>query len=385
MRLVTSRPPLRLGPQTWARIREQYLSGLSAATVAARFGTSEGSIRRRAGQEGWTRAAQAAGEAPPVFASGRPSSADAAPPPEPGELTITGLLDRLYPADSKPLSVTRAALRGARAALRRGDGLEAHRLARAAEAYRRLEDWCERNMNREDRDLLHAQEDEDLAADGRIEVMRVFIAQTAVSLARDLAAGNPLPGIYQEALKLLDSDAQALAKSARSHASTGRFSDDFRGAPESSTSDLDPFALPLGEGWSDDDGSGRPVRRPVRRAASVVGAFHEFDQDPAHLLRMEEDDGRAVGADAGFAGAEDGDAPGAHFGDGDGDVLDLETDMVLSAPGVLGEEADDRAGLIEGFDEFDLGGGGVDEADLDALMRQVERFADLRRPQHVAV
>lgn len=47
-------------PETWGLIRGAYLSGMSAPAVAARFGVSETSIRRRAGREGWTKAAFAA-------------------------------------------------------------------------------------------------------------------------------------------------------------------------------------------------------------------------------------------------------------------------------------------------------------------------------------
>jgi hypothetical protein len=61
---------------------------------------------------------------------------------------------------------------------------------------------------------------------------------------------------------------------------------------------------------------------------------------------MEEDDGGAVGADAGLARAEDGQAFGAAFGDGGVDVLDLETDVVLAALRVFGEEADDGGGVV---------------------------------------
>lgn len=43
-------------PQTWSLIRGAYLSGLSAPTVAARFGVSETAIRKRARREGSHRA-----------------------------------------------------------------------------------------------------------------------------------------------------------------------------------------------------------------------------------------------------------------------------------------------------------------------------------------
>ncbi|MNR20575.1 hypothetical protein D3C85_1374250 [compost metagenome] len=100
---------------------------------------------------------------------------------------------------------------------------------------------------------------------------------------------------------------------------------------------------------------------------------------------MQEDDRGAVGADAGLAGAEDGHALGAHLSDGVVDVGHLEADVVLAALGVLGQEAGDGAGLVIGLDQFDLGRRRVDEADLHPLGRQVERLADLRRTQDVAI
>lgn len=50
-------------PQTWELIRAAYLSGLSAPTVAARFGVSVTALRTRAMREGWTKAAFARAQA----------------------------------------------------------------------------------------------------------------------------------------------------------------------------------------------------------------------------------------------------------------------------------------------------------------------------------
>src|SRR5690606_39366093 len=66
-------------PETWSLIRGAYLSGLSAPTVAARFGVSETAIRKRAGREGWTKRAFAAGATPWMGPARDPA---AAPPPE---------------------------------------------------------------------------------------------------------------------------------------------------------------------------------------------------------------------------------------------------------------------------------------------------------------
>ncbi len=46
---------IRLGPQTWAVIREAYLAGTSAAALAQTYGCSLGTIRYRAVREGWRR------------------------------------------------------------------------------------------------------------------------------------------------------------------------------------------------------------------------------------------------------------------------------------------------------------------------------------------
>jgi uncharacterized protein YjcR len=70
---------VRAGPQTWGRIREAYLSGLSAPTVAARFGVSVAAIRKRAAREGWTKAAM--GDSPSPSWGGRKVSRSALPPP----------------------------------------------------------------------------------------------------------------------------------------------------------------------------------------------------------------------------------------------------------------------------------------------------------------
>ena len=51
---------VRAGPRAWALIRDAYLSGLSAPTVAARFGISVCAVRKRARREGWTKAAASA-------------------------------------------------------------------------------------------------------------------------------------------------------------------------------------------------------------------------------------------------------------------------------------------------------------------------------------
>lgn len=42
-------------PAVWARVREAYLAGEPAASVARRFDVGLGNLRYRANAEGWTR------------------------------------------------------------------------------------------------------------------------------------------------------------------------------------------------------------------------------------------------------------------------------------------------------------------------------------------
>jgi uncharacterized protein YjcR len=46
------------GPETWAAAREAYLAGAPAREVSQRFGVTVAALRKRAENEGWTRAAQ---------------------------------------------------------------------------------------------------------------------------------------------------------------------------------------------------------------------------------------------------------------------------------------------------------------------------------------
>ena len=45
------------GPETWARVRQAYVAGESAPSVARRFDVGYANLRRRARLEGWTRKA----------------------------------------------------------------------------------------------------------------------------------------------------------------------------------------------------------------------------------------------------------------------------------------------------------------------------------------
>ncbi len=65
----------RLSPETWACVRADFLSGVSAAVLAERYGATVRNIRRRAAVEGWRRADFAPGRLspPPPWMAGTPS------------------------------------------------------------------------------------------------------------------------------------------------------------------------------------------------------------------------------------------------------------------------------------------------------------------------
>lgn len=180
---------VRAGPQTWGRIREAYLSGLSAPTVAARFGVSVAAIRKRAAREGWTKAAM--GDASCV-----PSWRGAAPGPG----AQAALPDRLAAAEQpvveafriplalNPRTLARQSLARAAHALREGRALDAQRMAQAAEAVLRVEarvDWW-------------PEDGEEIDDDGREALLVQFVRSIAVDVAVKLARGQPLPAAYAD-------------------------------------------------------------------------------------------------------------------------------------------------------------------------------------------
>ncbi|MFA4891916.1 hypothetical protein [Brevundimonas sp.] len=121
------------GPDVWARVKQAYLAGEPAPSVARRFDVGLDNLRRRASAEGWTRRDAATGRpAPvpvPVPASGAPewpsASAAAAEPDMPE-----------YPVTTQE-AVKRAAERAAWL-VAEGRGAEAMVLIRAAEALSNL-------------------------------------------------------------------------------------------------------------------------------------------------------------------------------------------------------------------------------------------------------
>ena len=72
--------------------------------------------------------------------------------------------------------------------------------------------------------------------------------------------------------------------------------------------------------------------------------LHQFNQHPAHVARVEEDDGRAMRADARLAQQRG--TLGLKFGDGGGHVGDLETEMMLPARRVLLQEIGNGGGFV---------------------------------------
>lgn len=177
--------------ETWGLIRGAYLSGLSAPTVAARFGVSVTALRKHAAKEGWTKRAFAA----------RQAQARSAPPPGPAtEAPADGPPDEAAvlaawraPLHIRPDDLARRALAGAAHALKTGEGLNAVRLARAATEIARLND------------VLNWADEDPAEADERFEagqaMMRMFLRERALTLAQDLIAGRDLPPEYEE-LKL---------------------------------------------------------------------------------------------------------------------------------------------------------------------------------------
>ena len=125
--LRRARSPYKVrGPETWALIRESYLAGASANTLAKRYDVTVDAIRRRCWREKWTKRDHALGQPPPPGAA-----AEVAPlfPPE-------GLAERARSVDADVLQAE-AADASARA-MRLGRMDEALALAKLAESYGRM-------------------------------------------------------------------------------------------------------------------------------------------------------------------------------------------------------------------------------------------------------
>ena len=63
MILNQTAPRIR-SPETWERVREAYVAGMSGPEACERFGISLSALRERASREGWRRADDACWPAP---------------------------------------------------------------------------------------------------------------------------------------------------------------------------------------------------------------------------------------------------------------------------------------------------------------------------------
>jgi len=196
--------------ETWGLIRGAYLSGLSAPTVAARFGVSVTALRKHAAKEGWTKRAFAARSA---SARSAPPSAPAPAAPVDGPPDEAAVLAAWRaPLHIRPDDLARRALAGTAHALKTGEGLNAVRLARAATEIARLND------------VLQWAEEDPAESDERFEagqaMMRMFLRERALTLAQDLMAGRDLPPEYED-LKIELARLEAMRAAEEAAADTG--------------------------------------------------------------------------------------------------------------------------------------------------------------------
>jgi hypothetical protein len=108
-----------VGPQTWALVREDYLSGVPARVCAARHGVTESNLKRRAREEGWTRRDHAARLEAQWTPGDRAPDAPASEPEPP----------------SDPKAAVSQAIQQAERLMSRGEGQKALQTLRAAETY----------------------------------------------------------------------------------------------------------------------------------------------------------------------------------------------------------------------------------------------------------
>jgi len=136
---VTERREIKQrSPAVWARVKEAYLAGEPAASVARRFDVGYGNLRHRAYAEGWTRKA--------IMAREEAEEADEV-------RRIEGRADE-GPVDDLPFvdpeTARQAAIDRAGALLAAGRGAEATVLLKAAEAFGRLIDGGASGYEEED-------------------------------------------------------------------------------------------------------------------------------------------------------------------------------------------------------------------------------------------
>jgi hypothetical protein len=166
-RSIEPRKPYRIrSAETWDLVRTHYLRGETARALSERYGVSVSNIRRKAGDEGWTRKGHAEAvdhfrvDGPPApvsvsqrgaagrMAGGATGEATGEAAGEAtGRLSVGGFADPhpqgpeaapLDPFDGEPEAVKTLALAAAARALRAGRYADAERLGRLAETLTRL-------------------------------------------------------------------------------------------------------------------------------------------------------------------------------------------------------------------------------------------------------
>ena len=119
------------GPETWARVREAYVAGESAPSVARRFDVGLSNLRRRAMAEGWTRSRIAEQlDLKPVRGGSAPAPSALAP--------LVLLETQPEPPWIDPELAAGRALRRVTRLVSEGRAAEARALAKSVEAMERL-------------------------------------------------------------------------------------------------------------------------------------------------------------------------------------------------------------------------------------------------------
>ena len=122
---------------------------------------------------------------------------------------------------------------------------------------------------------------------------------------------------------------------------------------------------------------------------SVFRRFHDFRKHALHVLGMDEKDRRAVRADA--RRAKNTLAEALKFLACRSDIGHFKADVMLPAQRVLLEKVFDRRAVVKGLDQLDLRaihtriGRRIDEADLHALLGQVERLLNICSTHRVTI
>lgn len=125
------------GPETWARVREAYVAGESAPSVARRFDVGLSNLRRRAMAEGWTRSRIAERlDLKPVRGG--------VEAPSPAITPLAMLEAEPEPPYVDPEIATGRALRRVTWLVSEGRAAEARALAQAVEAMERM--WAGESM-----------------------------------------------------------------------------------------------------------------------------------------------------------------------------------------------------------------------------------------------